>query len=92
MNINFSGLNQINTDLLNYKKIKPIPLTDLFDDDFMIKYTDFLCIEEFLKTSSIDFSTILRIDMEKLDNFVQQSSTFNSWDEMHKKSIAIHLD
>lgn len=59
-----------------------VPLDELLNSSFMRKYTQFQNAQEFVDSSSFDFSNIESIDSNDLDKFVSAHSKFSSWQEM----------
>lgn len=75
----------------NLSQPHEVLLADLFDMTFMKKYTVFSSIDEFTKTSQLDFSNFESLDQSALDSFVAAHTSFNSWNDMQLKAIAIHF-
>lgn len=66
---------------------KQIPFSELFNDGFMIKYTDFESIEAMLKASGYTVETMddfQNIPSDLWDDFVDQSTQFDDWEDMKK--------
>ncbi len=67
--------------------LKEIQFTHYFSNDFMEKYTQFFCIEEFLEslgvTSKSSLSTLPSANWEQQ---VKSATIFSSWDEMLNKA------
>jgi len=59
-----------------------VPLDELLNSNFMRKYTHFQNAQEFVDSSSFDFSNIESIDSNDLDKFVSANTKFSSWQEM----------
>ena len=65
-----------------------VPLDELLNSNFMMKYTQFQTAQEFADTSSFDFSNIESIDSNDLDKFVSAHTKFTSWQEMLNHAAA----
>ena len=74
-------------------------IRDIFNDNFMKKYTNYDTFKEFIdhcdffpKTDGIvtyeDFNEIPR---DEIDHFVKSNTVFNTWDEMFEKASGRYL-
>lgn len=66
-----------------------VPLTELFDYNFMKKYTNFDDFEVFAEKSNFNWNDIESIDESQLDQFISDNSTFSSWSSMKTKAAEI---
>jgi hypothetical protein len=81
------------------KSVQQIPIYILFNDQFMKKYTNFSCFDEFINDCPIildEFSNTFdeKIPMKypkKWDKYVRDTTVFSSWSEMFDKAIELHL-
>lgn len=71
---------------------------ELFNKDFMRKYTDFSSIEEFFKFGGFEVNTqedYNNLSQEELDKVVREKTKFKTWEEMlhcaAKKEMASRL-
>lgn len=58
---------------------------ELFNKDFMRKYTDFSSIEEFFKFGGFEVNTqedYNNLSQEELDKVVREKTKFKTWEEM----------
>lgn len=78
---------------------KNMPIYELFNTEFMRKYTNFECFDEFLKecpivfdnmTNSFDESIPLKYP-RKWNKYVKKHTSFSSWNEMFEKAIEVRL-
>ncbi|KTD40787.1 hypothetical protein [Legionella parisiensis] len=71
-----------------------IPLSELFNEKFMIKHTSFNNINDFINASGykIDKAEDLQNIPEKAwDKYIKQSTSFLSWEEMLKTASQLWL-
>jgi hypothetical protein len=59
-----------------------VKLVDLFDNKFMSTNTRFSSFNDFADASKFDWSDIEGIPEDELDKFIDQNSSFTSWDDM----------
>lgn len=62
---------------------------ELFNIEFMEKYTNSSSISEFLNASGLDFSSqesFKNINETELDVYISKNSSFSSWSEMKSKA------
>jgi hypothetical protein len=70
-----------------------VPLNELFDRRFMIRYTDFTAIDEFFSASPIaekmptDIDKLPEEDAKKFNQFVSERTRFSNWEEMMTKAV-----
>lgn len=60
-------------------------LSDMLDEKFMQKHTEYDNLDQFTEAGGFDFSTresVDKISEEELDAFVSAHTTFKSWDDM----------
>ncbi|MQS75162.1 hypothetical protein [Companilactobacillus halodurans] len=63
--------------------LKKIEFTHYFSNRFMEKYTQFFCIEDFLKSLGIiNRNSLERIGQAILEKQVHKTTIFSSWQEM----------
>jgi hypothetical protein len=63
----------------------PVPLADLFDDDFMAANTTFNSMQTMLDASDIEIKTEDDIKSPEWNAFVAKTTSFSSWQEMMKQ-------
>ena len=76
-----------------------LPIYNLFNNEFMKKYTDFHCFQDFIDHCRINLEEItLNFDESNptknphlLDKYVQENTRFLSWNEMFEKAVELHL-
>lgn len=71
-----------------------IPLSELFGSQFMRKHTDFSSIEDFFKQSGYDDGSEeldVEIPDEVIDQYVQEHTSFDSWQEMLDEATGDYL-
>lgn len=67
--------------------LKQIQFTHYFSNQFMERYTQFFCIEEFLEAVGVTNQASLdSLPMENWERQVQLATTFSSWQEMLDKA------
>lgn len=62
-----------------------VPFTELFNDSFMDKYTNFSSLEEMFQASGYNIESpedFKAIPNEPWDEFIKNNSQFESWEEM----------
>lgn len=92
MSIEIKGLNNLLHSLEDLKQNvaeiegeNPVPFNEMFPDFFMMRNTNFSTIDEMFDKSGFiinkqgDFDDI---NVEKLDQFVNENTEFETWDEM----------
>lgn len=60
-------------------------LTDLLDDEFMKKHTEYDNIDQFAQAGGFDFSSKESVDAiseDELNKFAEAHTTFKNWDDM----------
>ena len=86
----FKNIDSENNKDLDKINIGQKCLNKLFNPEFMKKYTkynnftDFMVASELIpkKISSITYDIFKNISLRKLDNYINSSTVFKSWDEM----------
>ncbi|MCI2095877.1 MAG: hypothetical protein LKK07_10075 [Lactococcus lactis] len=63
---------------------REVKLVELFNSNFMSSNTKFSSFEDFADASKFDWSDVEGIPEDELDIFINQNSSFNSWEEMYK--------
>lgn len=67
--------------------LKKIQFTHYFSNQFMERYTQFFCIEDFLEALGItNENTLELLPLGLLEQHVQRSTIFSSWQEMLDKA------
>lgn len=67
--------------------LKKIQFTHYFSDQFMERYTQFFCIEDFFESLGvIDQTGLEQLPMDVWEQQVQSATTFSSWQEMLNKA------
>ena len=97
-NIKIEGINDILKKLQDLQKnvrkledTNKISFTELFNPDFMRKYTDSKTIEDFLTNSGLipedpEEITEEMFETPEFNEYVKQRTNFNSWSEMLSKA------
>jgi hypothetical protein len=69
------------------RDLKNIQFTHYFSNQFMEKYTQFFCIEDFFKQLGVtDKASLNEISKESWEQLVQMTTIFSSWQEMLDKA------
>ena len=71
-----------------------VSFEELFTDDFIKRNSRFTDIAEFWNNSEFDFQTQEDFDSipeKDLDQYVNQNTTFNSWEEMINEASSIYF-
>jgi len=76
---------------LDFSNLSFVGFDELFNDLFMQKYTKFQSAKEFQDTSPMELSSptpddFKNYDVDKLDEFIKENTSFSSWIEMLKKA------
>ena len=67
--------------------LKEIQFTHYFSNQFMERYTQFFCIEEFFESLGVtDQSALENLPMKIWEQQVQTATIFSSWQEMLTKA------
>lgn len=67
--------------------LKKIQFTHYFSNQFMEKYTQFFCIEDFFKELGVtNRVSLYAVPQESWEQQVQMTTTFSSWQEMLNKA------
>lgn len=59
-----------------------VPLVELLNQSFMTKHSKFSNFEEFASQSRFDFSDFENIDVNQLDEYVKNHTSFTTWNNM----------
>lgn len=73
------------SDSINFS----IPLSSLFTDDFIAKYTNFKSFNEFLNNGNYSMNSqedLQKINPLEFDQYISDNTQFDSWTEMYKAS------
>ena len=84
-----SRLKELQRKIKNLEGKKPVPLSELFPNDFIRKYTDFQTIQAMLDASGIENKE--EIGNEKFSKFVATHTRFSNWEEMKKAAGAEYV-
>ncbi|WDU84236.1 hypothetical protein [Caloramator sp. Dgby_cultured_2] len=88
------NLKKIEDNLKEFEKTNTVSFNELFNSQFMNKYTNFSSFEEFLSyggfivNSQEDFEAI---PDDKMNELVQKTTIFSSWEEMLSKATETYL-
>ena len=67
-----------------------VKFDELFNPDFMKKYTNFISIDEMFEKSSFEVNSeedFEEIPEEELDEYVNNNTKFSTWEEMLQKGV-----
>ena len=85
----WSGLDKLKKRAEELERTKSVPYSKLFNSAFMNRYTQHSIIDEFFKTGGFEFETeeeFEKLPEDKLDQHIQASTNFSSWEEMLTKA------
>lgn len=74
-------LKKASKQLKEMEGTKKVLLTDLLNENFLRKYTDFNTLDELFNKFSITSNEDIENNIEQLDNEVKANSNFSSWQE-----------
>lgn len=87
-------INEVAENLQNPDTTTQVPITELFNSDFMIEYTEYATFEElltaggFIVNSTEDF---LAIPDEDFNKHIRSCTKFTSWNDMMTKASEIYV-
>lgn len=84
-------LNQLSEDADKISGDNQVPFEDLFNQQFMWKYTEFDSILEFVNESGFDFTNMESINESELDAFIEAHTSFSSWEDMKGKAAKLWI-
>ncbi|KZE67035.1 hypothetical protein AWM68_19790 [Fictibacillus phosphorivorans] len=87
-------LNQMAETAKEYEDGKSVDFNQLFNQGFMVEYTDFKSIDEFFEKSPFTVNTqedLEQLDESQLDGWVKEITRFSTWEEMLGKAGTEHL-
>ncbi|MEX1014237.1 MAG: hypothetical protein WDZ80_03705 [Candidatus Paceibacterota bacterium] len=85
----WSGLDKLMKRAEKLERTQNVPYSKLFNSAFMNLYTQHTSIETFFEAGGFEFETekeFENLSEEKLDQHVQASTKFKSWNEMFTKA------
>lgn len=85
-----NGLQELQNKLKNLQNIKQASYTELFNPEFMQKYTSHQTIEDMFTSSGFKIEKqedMLAIPEEEWEKFIQEATRFSSWQEMQTKAV-----
>lgn len=92
MKIKMSGsLDKKLKELNNLNKKENVSFNDLFNENFMKKYTNFNSISELLNKCNIHNQEDLETNIELLETEVKANTKFPSWEEMKQTAGKEHI-
>lgn len=91
MSFKITGFDKLERKLNELQGQHEIPLTELFNSGFMVKYSDFSDFQEFANRSGFNWDDIGSIDDSALDIFISKNSTFNNWSDMKTKAAELWI-
>ncbi len=63
----------------------PVPLADMFDNDFMTANTNFVSMQAMLDASGIEIKSEADTKSPEWNAFVVSTTSFESWEEMMRQ-------
>ena len=78
-----------------FLKEQNVPLSDLFSESFMKKYTEVATFDDFLSLGGFEIESSDDLDaipVSELDALAAEHTKFNTWAEMHSKAAQVYLD
>lgn len=95
-----NGLDKLQKDLKNMEKAarelegkQTVPLSVLFNDSFMVKYTKFNNLDELFKNSSFEVETdedFAKIPDSEWDQYIKEVTNFENWQEMMSEAAELY--
>lgn len=85
-------LKKASKQLKEMEGTKKVLLTDLLNENFLRKYTDFNTLDELFNKFSITSNEDIENNIEQLDNEVKANSNFSSWQEMLESATHYYFE
>lgn len=82
-------LSQLERNAKRFDGEHTVSFDDLFTPSFMLKYTSFDSIDEFVESSGFDFQNQEENDESSLDEFVRENTSFDDWHSMQEKAAEL---
>lgn len=94
------GLDKLQKDLKNMEKAarelegkQTVPLSVLFNDSFMLKYTKFDNLDALFENSDFEVETdedFAKIPDDQWDQYINEVTDFENWEEMMSKAAELY--
>lgn len=85
-------LKQLQKNANDLNGTSDVRFDQMFTDKFMNKHTKFSTLNQFAEASNFDFNDFDNIPQEKLDDFVNQNTNFNDWNQMISEGMSNYID
>lgn len=82
-----SGFYQIQVDTDSLSDDIEDSISEIFDRGFMIEYTRYSDIREFMKSSPTELHSLRNTQGKQFDQFVSSNTLFDDWVEMKEKAL-----